>query len=52
MRLEVTLDAGQKVLVELSSKDGGMALGDRASLKILVDSVVVEDIAPVQPPPA
>ncbi|MGO9822299.1 MAG: ABC transporter ATP-binding protein [Solirubrobacteraceae bacterium] len=52
IRLDVTLDSGQKVLVELSSKDGGMALGDRASLKILVDSVVVEDIAPVQPPPA
>ena len=52
IRLDVTLDSGQKVLVELSSNDAGMALGDRASLKILVDSVVVEDIAPVQPPPA
>ena len=52
IRLDVTLDSGQKVLVELSSNDAGMALGDRASLKILVDSVIVEDIAPVQPPPA
>jgi putative spermidine/putrescine transport system ATP-binding protein len=52
IRLDVTLDSGQKVLVELSSNDAGMALGDRASLKILVDSVVVEDIAPSQPPPA
>ena len=52
IRLDVTLDSGQKVLVELSSNDTGMALGDRASLKILVDSVVVEDVAPVQAPPA
>ncbi len=52
VRLIVTLDGGQKVLVELSSHDAGLALGDRVSLRILADSVVVEDIAPVQPPPA
>jgi putative spermidine/putrescine transport system ATP-binding protein len=52
VRLIVTLDGGQKVLVELSSHDAGLALGDRASLRILADSVVVEDIAPVQPTPA
>ena len=52
VRLDVTLDSGQKVLVELSSHDPGMALGDRASLRILADSVVVEDIAPPEQPPA
>jgi hypothetical protein len=39
------------VLVELSSHDAGMAPGDRASLRILVDSVVVEDIVSHEPPP-
>jgi putative spermidine/putrescine transport system ATP-binding protein len=43
VRLDVTLDTGQKVLVELPSHDAAMAPGDRASLRILVDSVVVED---------
>ena len=46
VRLEVTLDTGQKVLVELSSHDAGIALGDRAGLRILVDSVIVEEIPP------
>ena len=42
VRLEVTVDSGQTVLVELSSHGAGMALGDRAGLRILVDSVLVE----------
>jgi putative spermidine/putrescine transport system ATP-binding protein len=46
VRLEVTLDTGQAVLVELSSHDATIALGDRAGLRILVDSVVVEEIPP------
>jgi putative spermidine/putrescine transport system ATP-binding protein len=50
IRLEVTLDSGQKVLVELPSRDVGMALGDRAGLRILVDTVVVEDIGPLSAP--
>ena len=52
VRLHVTLDTGEKVLVELSSHDAGVALGDRASLRLLVDSVVVEDMAAPEPPVA
>lgn len=47
VRLNVTLDTGQKVLVEVPSHGAGMALGDRANLRILVDSVVVEDAGSV-----
>jgi TOBE domain len=47
--LDVTLGGGQKVLVELPSHDACVALGDRASLRILVDSVVVEVAAQQEP---
>ena len=43
VRLEVTLDGGQKVLVEASSHDAGVAVGARVGLKILTESVVVAD---------
>ena len=41
MRLEVTLDTGQKVLVESSSLQRHVKLGDRIAMRILADSVVV-----------
>ena len=41
VRLEVTLDAGHKVLVESSSLSANMKLGDRIAMRILTDSVVV-----------
>lgn len=48
VRIAVTLDDGQRVLVELPSHTSSLSLGDRAGLKILVDAVVVEaaDAAP------
>jgi putative spermidine/putrescine transport system ATP-binding protein len=41
VRLEVTLDTGEKVLVESSSLYAHMDLGDRIAMRILADSVVV-----------
>jgi len=41
VRLEVTLDSGQKVLVESSSFGATMKIGDRIAMRILADSVVV-----------
>jgi ABC-type Fe3+/spermidine/putrescine transport system ATPase subunit len=41
VRLQVTLDTGQKVLVESSSLSGHMKLGERIAMRILADSVVV-----------
>ena len=43
LRLEVTLDGGQKVLVESSSQDVPVAVGDRVGLRILADSTAVSD---------
>jgi putative spermidine/putrescine transport system ATP-binding protein len=43
VRLEVTLDGGQKVLVEASSHDAGVAVGARVGLRILTESVAVTD---------
>ncbi|MGH2861448.1 MAG: ABC transporter ATP-binding protein [Solirubrobacteraceae bacterium] len=43
VRLEVTLDGGQRVLVEASSHDAGVAVGARVGLRILADSVAVSD---------
>ncbi|MGH2862438.1 MAG: ABC transporter ATP-binding protein, partial [Solirubrobacteraceae bacterium] len=43
MRLEVMLDGGQKVLVEASSHDAGVAVGARVGLRILAQSVAVAD---------
>ena len=43
VRLEVTLDGGQKVLVESSSHDVPVAVGDRVGLRILAGSVAVAD---------
>ena len=50
VRLEVTLDGGQRVLVEASSHDAGVALGERVGLRILADSVVVADTAGIARP--
>ena len=44
IRLEVTLDDGQTVLVEAPSHEAGVTLADRVAVKILADSVVVEDV--------
>jgi putative spermidine/putrescine transport system ATP-binding protein len=41
VRLEVTLDGGQKVLVEASSLSAHVQPGDRIAMRILADSVVV-----------
>jgi putative spermidine/putrescine transport system ATP-binding protein len=41
LRLEVTLDTGQKVVVESSSLSAHIKLGDRIAMRILADSVVV-----------
>ena len=43
VRLEVTLDGGQKVLVEASSHDVGVIVGTRVGLRILAQSVAVAD---------
>jgi putative spermidine/putrescine transport system ATP-binding protein len=49
VRLEVTLDGGQTVLVEASSHDAGVTVGTRVGLRILTRSVPVVD--PGTPPP-
>src|SRR5881392_3001073 len=41
VRLEVTLDSGEKVLVESSSLYAHLKPGDRIAMRILADSVVV-----------
>jgi putative spermidine/putrescine transport system ATP-binding protein len=41
VRLEVTLDTGEKVLVESSSLSAHVKLGDRVAVRVLADSVVV-----------
>ena len=41
VRLEVTLDTGEKVLVESSSLSAHVKLGDRVTVRVLADSVVV-----------
>ncbi|MCL2419264.1 MAG: TOBE domain-containing protein, partial [Conexibacteraceae bacterium] len=41
VRLTVTLDGGQRVLVETSSHDAGAPLGARVGLRVLVDAVTV-----------
>ncbi|MGP0053474.1 MAG: ABC transporter ATP-binding protein [Solirubrobacteraceae bacterium] len=43
VRLDVTLDTGQKVLVESPSHDAAIALGDRVAVRILAGSVIVAD---------
>ncbi|MGA2928704.1 MAG: ABC transporter ATP-binding protein [Solirubrobacteraceae bacterium] len=50
VRLQVTLDTGQKVLVELPSHGVGVTLGARTGLRILVESVIVEEMVPSQAP--
>jgi len=50
VRLEVTLDTGQKILVEQPTQDAGVALGDRTGLRILVESVIVEEMVPSSAP--
>jgi putative spermidine/putrescine transport system ATP-binding protein len=52
VRLEVTLDGGQKVLVEASSHDAGVTIGTRVGLKILTEAVVVADPGAVPDPEA
>jgi putative spermidine/putrescine transport system ATP-binding protein len=50
VRLQVTLDTGEKVLVESSSLSSQMKLGERIAMRILADSVVVaREPAPVEP---
>jgi hypothetical protein len=39
--LEVTLDGGQKVLVESSSLSAHVKLEDRVAMRVLADSAVV-----------
>jgi putative spermidine/putrescine transport system ATP-binding protein len=43
VRLEVTLDGGQRVLVEASSHDAGVVVGTRVGLRILTGAVAVAD---------
>ena len=43
VRLEVTLDGGERVLVEASSHDAGVTVGARVGIRILAGSVVVAD---------
>jgi putative spermidine/putrescine transport system ATP-binding protein len=43
LRLEVTLDGGQKVLVEASSHDAGVTVGARVGLRILTEAAPVAD---------
>jgi putative spermidine/putrescine transport system ATP-binding protein len=50
VRLEVTLDTGQKILVEQPTQDAGVALGDRTGLRILAESVIVEEMVPSSAP--
>ena len=45
VRLEVTLDGGQRVLVESSSHGRRRRVGERVGLRILTDSVVLADDA-------
>ena len=45
VRLEATLDSGQKLLVESSSLSAHVKLGDRIAVRILADSVVVASAA-------
>jgi len=52
VRLEVTLDGGQRVLVEASSHDAGVTVGSRVGLKILAEAVVVADPGTVAAPEA
>jgi putative spermidine/putrescine transport system ATP-binding protein len=46
VRLVVTLDTGQRVLAEAPSHAAGVALGDRVDVRLLVDSVLVEEAEP------
>jgi len=50
VRLEVTLDTGQKILVEQPSHDAGLVPGDRTGLRILVESVIIEETVPSPAP--
>ena len=51
VRIEVTLDGGQKVLVESSSLSANVKPGDRVSMRVLADSVVVaQEPAPAPTP--
>ena len=50
VRLEATLDTGEKVLVESSSLSAHVKLGDRIAMRILAESVVVAE--PNEPSPA
>ena len=50
VRLEVTLDTGQRVLVESSSHDAHMKPGDRVAMRILADSVIVAEASSQAPP--
>ncbi len=43
VRLEVTMDGGQKVLVEASSHDVAATIGTRVGIRILAESVAVAD---------
>jgi putative spermidine/putrescine transport system ATP-binding protein len=43
LRLQVTLDGGQTVLVEASSHDAGVGVGTRVGLRILTQSAAVVD---------
>jgi putative spermidine/putrescine transport system ATP-binding protein len=52
LRLEVTLDGGQVVLVEASSHDAGVNVGARVGLRILTPSVPVVDPGVVPDPEA
>ncbi len=52
VRLQITLDGGQTVLVESSSQDAGVAVGDRVGLRILPESVAVSDPGEAPPPEA
>jgi hypothetical protein len=47
----ITLDTGQKVLAEASSHAAGVAVGERVDLRLLVESVLVEEtsVAPTLP---
>jgi putative spermidine/putrescine transport system ATP-binding protein len=45
IRLVITLDTGQKVLAEASSHAAGVTVGDRVDVRLLVDSVLVEETA-------
>jgi putative spermidine/putrescine transport system ATP-binding protein len=51
-RLEVTLDGGQKLLVDSPGNGAGTAVGERVGLRILVESVTVADTRAGEPIPA